>query len=64
MAPEIRTRDEKGKIQIEKAAPTQTSRMDAKEKAPPRRGRQPAHSMEQYLRLKQTAPTRRCANAF
>ena len=45
MAPEIRTRDEKGKIQIEKAAPAATSRMDAKEKAPPRRGRQPVTPM-------------------
>ncbi|HVF24504.1 MAG TPA: AAA family ATPase, partial [Anaerolineales bacterium] len=45
MAPEIRTRDEKGKIQIEKGAPATTSRMDAKEKAPPRRGRQPATPM-------------------
>jgi stage III sporulation protein SpoIIIAA len=45
MSPEIRTRDEKGKIQIEKAAPTTTSRMDAKEKAPPRRGRMPVSPM-------------------
>src|SRR6188474_2211391 len=42
---EIQTRDEKGKIQIEKAAPTTTSRMDAKEKAPPRRGRMPVSPM-------------------
>jgi stage III sporulation protein SpoIIIAA len=45
MSPEIRTRDEKGKIQIEKAAPATTSRMDAKEKAPPRRGRMPVSPM-------------------
>jgi len=38
--PEIRTRDEKGKIQVERAAPASTSRMDAKETKGPRRGRQ------------------------
>jgi len=43
--PEVRTRDEKGKIQIEKAAPTSTSRMDAKETKTPRRGRQPVSPM-------------------
>src|SRR3989304_35675 len=42
--PEVRTRDEKGRIQIEKAAPAPTSRMDAKETKTPRRGRQPASS--------------------
>ena len=31
LPPEIRTRDEKGKIQIEKSAPTPASRMDAKD---------------------------------
>jgi nucleoside-triphosphatase THEP1 len=45
VSPEIRTRDEKGKIQIEKATPPTKSRMDAKEKAPPRRGRQPISPM-------------------
>jgi stage III sporulation protein SpoIIIAA len=42
LAPEIRTRDTEGKIQIEKAAPAATSRMDAKETKTPRRGRQPS----------------------
>lgn len=46
LLPEVRTRDEKGKIQIEKAAPTTASRMDAKETKTPRRGRQPAPSPE------------------
>ena len=57
MAPEIRTRDEKGKIQIEKAAPTQSSRMDAKEKAPPRRGRQPAAPMAPVSAPEEKTPT-------
>ncbi len=43
LPPEVRTRDDQGKIQIEKTAPTSTSRLDAKEsKTPTRRGRQPA----------------------
>jgi len=43
LPPEVRTRDDQGKIQIEKVAPTSTSRMDAKEsKTTTRRGRQPA----------------------
>ena len=41
LPPEIRTRDTDGKIQIEKAAPAPTSRLDAKETKTPRRGRQP-----------------------
>ncbi|MDQ2690922.1 MAG: AAA family ATPase [Chloroflexota bacterium] len=41
LSPEIRTRDEKGNIQIEKSIATSTSRMDAKETKSPRRGRQP-----------------------
>jgi stage III sporulation protein SpoIIIAA len=40
LVPEIRTRDSEGKIQIEKAVPVSTSRMDAKETKTPRRGRQ------------------------
>ena len=54
--PEIRTRDEKGKIQIEKAAPAATSRMDAKEKAPPRRGRVPAPVIEEPTPSSASAP--------
>ncbi len=42
LTPEIRTRDSKGRIQIEKATPLATSRLDAKETKTPRRGRQPA----------------------
>src|SRR5574338_658777 len=40
--PEIRTRDDRGAIQIEKSAPAPTSRLDARESKTPRRGRQPA----------------------
>lgn len=51
LPPEVRTRDEKGAIQIEKSAPSEKhrperfsegSRLDAKETKSPRRGRQPA----------------------
>jgi stage III sporulation protein SpoIIIAA len=41
LPPEVRTRDDQGKIQIEKAAPAPTSRLDAKESKTTRRGRQP-----------------------
>ena len=46
MAPEVRMRDEKGKIQIEKTAPATGSRMDAKETKTVRRGRQPSSPVE------------------
>jgi hypothetical protein len=49
LAPEIRTRDPEGKIQIEKVAPVTTSRMDAKETKTPRRGRSPAALTEEPL---------------
>ena len=49
LPPEIRTRDPEGKIQIEKAAPVTTSRMDAKEIKTPRRGRPPAALTEEPL---------------
>jgi nucleoside-triphosphatase THEP1 len=39
LSPEVRTRDEKGKIKIEKAEAVDKSRMDAKETKTPRRGR-------------------------
>jgi stage III sporulation protein SpoIIIAA len=42
LPPEVRTRDEKGAIQIEKTTPAEKSRLDAKESKSPRRGRQPA----------------------
>src|SRR5690349_487296 len=37
--PEVRTRDEKGGIQIEKSAPAEKSRLDGKDSKTPRRGR-------------------------
>jgi stage III sporulation protein SpoIIIAA len=63
LPPQIRTRDEKGHIQIEKAAPAAPSRLDAKEtKTPSRRGRQPAAAAEEPLpvstRLEQASATR------
>ncbi|HSB01778.1 MAG TPA: R3H domain-containing nucleic acid-binding protein [Anaerolineales bacterium] len=62
LPPQIRTRDESGQIQIEKAAPLATSRLDAKETKTPRRGRQPAAVSEEPLpmstRLEQSAATR------
>jgi hypothetical protein len=61
LAPEIRTRDESGKIQIEKTAAISTSRLDARETKPPRRGRQPAVSEEPTpisTRLEQSGATR------
>ncbi len=47
LAPEIRTRDPEGRIQIEKATPASTARMEAKETITPRRGRQPATVLEE-----------------
>ena len=44
LVPEVRMRDEEGKIQIERAASSSGSRMDAKETKTPRRGRQPTSS--------------------
>jgi stage III sporulation protein SpoIIIAA len=41
LPPEVRTRDDQGKIQIEKATPASTSRLDAKDSKTTRRGRQP-----------------------
>ncbi|HJQ14948.1 MAG TPA: R3H domain-containing nucleic acid-binding protein [Anaerolineales bacterium] len=62
LAPEIRTRDESGKIQIERATPVSTSRMDARETKTPRRGRQPASALEEptpiATRLEQSGATR------
>ena len=47
LQPEVRTRDDQGKIQIEKATPASTSRLDAKEsKTTTRRGRQPADQIQ------------------
>jgi len=47
LLPEIRTRDDRGNIQIEKSAPAPASRLDAKETKTPRRGRQPAAALEE-----------------
>jgi stage III sporulation protein SpoIIIAA len=41
LLPEVRTRDADGRIQIEKAAPSPTSRLDTKDSKTPRRGHQP-----------------------
>ena len=41
LPPEVRTRDDRGKIQIEKVTPASTSRLDAKESKTTRRGHQP-----------------------
>ena len=41
LPPELRTRDERGKIQIEKTAPAAASRLESKDSKTPRRGRQP-----------------------
>ena len=49
LPPEIRTRDTEGKIQVEKAAPVASSRLEAKETKTPRRGRQPATAVEEPL---------------
>ncbi|OGO38859.1 MAG: AAA family ATPase [Chloroflexi bacterium RBG_16_57_11] len=49
LPPEIRTRDAEGKIQVEKAAPVASSRLEAKETKTPRRGRQPATAVEEPL---------------
>ena len=62
LPPEIRMRDDKGNIQIEKAAPVSTSRLDAKETKTTRRGRQPAGTSEELTpvatRLEQASATR------
>jgi stage III sporulation protein SpoIIIAA len=49
LAPELRTRDEKGKIQIEKTKPSEKSRLDAKETKTPRRGRTSADAPEEPI---------------
>ena len=61
LAPEIRTRDESGKIQIEKTAAVSTSGLDARETKTPRRGRQPSVAEEFTpiaTRLEQSGATR------
>ena len=46
LPPEVRTRDDQGKIQIEKAAPSAPSRLDTKDSKTTRRGRQPAEQTQ------------------
>ena len=62
LSPEIRTRDVDGHIQIEKSVAPSTSRLDAKETKPTRRGRQPASASEEptptTTRLEQANATR------
>jgi len=62
LPPQIRTRDDKGNIQIEKSAPASTSRLDAKEPKAPRRGRPPVAAYEEptpvSARLEQANATR------
>jgi stage III sporulation protein SpoIIIAA len=60
LSPEIRTRDESGKIQIEKTAPVATSRLDARETKTPRRGRQSVAEEPTPIstRLEQSGATR------
>jgi stage III sporulation protein SpoIIIAA len=47
LAPEIRTREADGRIQVEKAPPPSSLRIDAKETQTPRRGRQTATAPEE-----------------
>ena len=49
LPPEIRTRDEKGKIKIEKSKPVENPRMDARETKTPRRGRTSAVASEEPI---------------
>ncbi|MFT3890355.1 MAG: R3H domain-containing nucleic acid-binding protein [Anaerolineales bacterium] len=56
LQPEMRTRDEAGKIKIEKAEPTSSARVDAKESKTPRRGRQPAPGIEEVTPAFTPAP--------
>jgi len=57
LPPEVRTRDEKGKIKIEKAEPASSSRVDAKETKTPRRGRQPAPASEEPYQTPKAVPS-------
>lgn len=56
LAPEIRTRDEKGRIKIEKAEAVSSSRVDAKETKTPRRGRTPAPVIEESIPTSKPIP--------
>jgi stage III sporulation protein SpoIIIAA len=62
LSPEIRTRDDRGNIQIEKALAAPSARLDAREPKTARRGRQPAAVSEEptstSTRLEQASATR------
>jgi len=58
LAPEVRTRDEKGAIQIEKTAPTEKSRLDNKDSKTPRRGRPPVATPALEEPMPSTTPPR------
>jgi len=57
LPPEVRTRDEKGKIKIEKAEPASSSRVDAKGTKTPHRGRQPAPASDEPSSTPRAVPT-------
>jgi stage III sporulation protein SpoIIIAA len=57
LAPEVRTRNEKGKIKIEKTKPVSSSRVDAKETKTPRRGRQPASASDEQFPASSPIPS-------
>jgi stage III sporulation protein SpoIIIAA len=63
LPPEVRMRDESGNIQIEKLAPTSTTRMDAKETKTPRRARQPAGAASEEMTPTPTSTRLEQANA-
>ena len=56
LQPEVRTRDEKGGIKIEKADPVSSSRVDAKEAPAPRRGRTVAPVISESIPASASAP--------
>jgi hypothetical protein len=57
LAPEVRTRNEKGKIKIEKTKPVSSSRVDAKETKTPRRGRQPVSASDEQFPASSPIPS-------
>jgi stage III sporulation protein SpoIIIAA len=57
LPPEMRMRDEKGKIKIEKAEPVSSSRVDAKETKTPRRGRTPVPASEEPYQTPKAVPS-------
>ncbi|MDX1378620.1 MAG: R3H domain-containing nucleic acid-binding protein, partial [Anaerolineales bacterium] len=57
LAPEVRTRNEKGKIKIEKAKPASSSRVDAKGTKTAQRGRQPAPASDEKFPATRPIPS-------